>query len=542
MKEYLLDTLFWTGLLIAVVLVVRRPVSARFGPKLAYSLWVLPMARLLMPPIILPAWMRPIHEAAQNVSLEPSAASALRAAGVSSTTPDKLVSPVDFIAPLIGIWLIGAAIFVIRRFELYFRMRGELLDGARPVGEAGRIRLIETPNADGPIAFGIIDKVIALPVGFMSRRDRLERDLALEHEMAHHRGHDLLVNMLVQPLFALHWFNPLAWMGWRALRRDQEAACDARVIARRSPAERMAYASIIAAFAGGQKSPRHVLAAPMACPVLGDASIVHRLRSLTMTDISPARRFAARLTIATAVLALPLTASISYAEAPPAPQSPHAPMAPALSQVPASPAAASAPTAPSAPSAPQAPSVFSDWHHKDSHIDAAVLKTKDGKKKLAKLQRIVRIDKDGDSHVENIWTVDGKRVSEAESAELDARLEKARSMIENNPISEEKLREINRAAQRALKQARLAVQEAKAAAPEVVVKCRAGQNEVSEMVTGPDGTKRMFVCREVAIAKARSGLADARSAIASNEHMAESDRMKALRSIDIAMKSLKEDR
>ena len=88
-----------------------------------------------------------------------------------------------------------------------------------------------TPAADGPVAFGVLDKVVALPPGFMAGRDRAARDLALAHELAHHRGHDLVCNMLVQPLFALHWFNPLATLGWRALRRDQEAACDARVIA-----------------------------------------------------------------------------------------------------------------------------------------------------------------------------------------------------------------------------------------------------------------------------------------------------------------------
>ena len=154
------------------------------------------------------------------------------------------------------------------------------------------------------------------------------RDLALAHELAHHRGGDLLVNILVQPLFALHWFNPLGRYGWLALRRDQEAACDARVVHGRDRVERAHYAALIA---GAAAAPRAALAAPMACPVLGEKSIIHRLRNLTMTDHSIRRRRMGGTLIGFAALALPLTASITYAqsEAPEAPLPPEAPRPPA---------------------------------------------------------------------------------------------------------------------------------------------------------------------------------------------------------------------
>jgi hypothetical protein len=195
------------------------------------------------------------------------------------------------------------------------------------------------------------DKVVALPPLFMAMEDRAARDLAIAHELAHHRGHDILANFAAQPLLALHWFNPLAWMGWRAMRRDQEAACDARVLAGRDRRERALYAGLIAEFAAG---PRLALAAPMACPIIGEKSIIHRLRSLSMSDVSPSRRRVGRWLLAGGALALPLTASISYAAAaqdsvvesvqvdpsavPPAPPLPPAP-----------------PRAPEAPEAPQAP-------------------------------------------------------------------------------------------------------------------------------------------------------------------------------------------
>ena len=56
----------------------------------------------------------------------------------------------------------------------------------KTVGEAGKVRLVETPAVTSPIAFGLTDKVIALPPRFMAMEDRHARDLAIAHELAHH--------------------------------------------------------------------------------------------------------------------------------------------------------------------------------------------------------------------------------------------------------------------------------------------------------------------------------------------------------------------
>ncbi|AXK42731.1 M56 family metallopeptidase [Erythrobacter aureus] len=325
---FLFDTLVWTGALLGFALLLRRPVAKYLGAGAAYALWFLPLARLLFPPVTLPAWMKPsflesapaAEPVVTDLALAPAAESGFSYTDVMApVTPATMESPVDFVVPLVILWLVGAAIFMGRRFWLYGELRRELLEDARPVGEVGNIRLVETTAISGPMAFGVIDKVVALPDGFMVSRERQVRDLAIAHELEHHYGHDILVNVLIQPLFAVHWFNPLGWMGWTAMRRDQEAACDARVVASRSRDERAAYAAIIADFARRpQIAPRPALAAPMACPVLGDKSIIHRLRSLPMTDHSRRRRVAARGAVAAAVLALPMTASICYVGVSPA--------------------------------------------------------------------------------------------------------------------------------------------------------------------------------------------------------------------------------
>ena len=347
MTAWLTDTLLYSGLLIALVLVVRRPAARWFGPKLAYALWALPALRLILPPIELPASMAP-----QQVQLSDQALLALAMAAQASPAPPP--TPLWERADLwLALWLAGAALFLAWRIAGYRRMRADLLAEAHPVGEVGRIRLVETPAVGSPVAFGVRDKVVALPPLFMAMEDRAARDLAIAHELAHHRGHDIAANFAAQPLLALHWFNPLAWIGWRAMRRDQEAACDARVLEACGRDQRAAYAGLIAGFAAG---PRLALAAPMACPIIGEKSIIHRLRSLNMSDVSPRRRMLGRLLLAGGALALPLTASISYASAqeqplPPADVAPsEAPLAPPLPPAPPQPA-----VAPQAPQAPEAP-------------------------------------------------------------------------------------------------------------------------------------------------------------------------------------------
>src|SRR6187551_1011457 len=62
MIAWLTDTLLYTGALIALVLVLRRPVAQHFGAQIGYALWALPLLRFIMPPVVLPASLAPHGE------------------------------------------------------------------------------------------------------------------------------------------------------------------------------------------------------------------------------------------------------------------------------------------------------------------------------------------------------------------------------------------------------------------------------------------------------------------------------------------------
>ncbi len=532
--SFLSDTLIWTGALLALVLVIRKPVARWFGPHAAYALWALPLLRLLLPPVTLPAWLAPDQPAEQAVT------------GYSITYSDKAMislaeapaaaPSIDWVMAGLAIWGIGAAIFLAVRFGFYFKMRDELTNDAVPVGEAGRVRLIETPFTNTPIAFGVIDKVVALPPGFMANFNRTERDLALEHELAHHSGHDLLINIAVQPLFALHWFNPLAWLGWRALRHDQEAACDARVIALRGEEDKAAYASVIAGFAAGPDAAHHLsLAAPMACPVIGEKSIIHRLRSLTMTDKSPRRIMAGRVLLGGALLALPLTASVSYAESLSVPNAPSAPVA---ASVPAAPLAPSAPggqvPAPPAPPLPPALALQAAPEAPDAPLPPEAEEKIDVERKVF-VFREGNVDEEGKhakvktrSHKVIIRDPDSK-MTKAERKELMRELR-------------EELAEVDVEVNEAMEEYRLAMVDVRGAEDgltKISVECKEGGG--AGEVTGADGRKVVKLCTSEIMANALTGLKQARDAIASNSEMPDDLRGEVIKALDEQIRNWRSD-
>ncbi|AUX70077.1 hypothetical protein CHX26_11785 [Porphyrobacter sp. HT-58-2] len=544
MTAALLHTLVWTGVLIAAVLILRRPVTRHFGPQVAYALWALPLARLILPPLTLPAWMAPSRPdavpdsvAADVLVLEPVPAPS---AAADPGGFDLLATLADWpiLETLLLIWLGGAMLTLALRFGAYFTLRDDVLAEGREVGRAeggfggllGKVRLVETPATAAPLAMGVLDPVIALPPGFMALPDRTARDLALAHELAHHRGGDLLVNMIVQPLFALHWFNPLGRYGWLALRRDQEAACDARVMARRTPQERATYATLIAGFAAAPGATGHAaLAAPMACPVLGETSIIHRLRSLSMSDPTPPRRLAGRALLGAGLLALPLTASISYAASEAQVEAPEPPAPP---EAPAAPAAPDAPTPPQPPEAPEAPeaeddvAVFVIKRMARPDDDAAAEAGEEGRDQEQVTEQVWR-EKDGkERRFRMVLRSSGDGAGALDPAQRDAMIAELRAELAEGVRLPPDL-------PRALAEARADVLTLRAAPNVMVMKeCTSAFEGQAQIINGKDGKKTIMICQPRMPMAARLGLEQARAEIASDKSIPEDTRKQVLETLD----------
>ena len=349
MTDWLLGTLLATSGLILLVLLLREPVRRRFGSRVAYGLWLIPGARLLMPtmtetversaPVAPSGSAEPLM---QSFSTEPLMM-------VAANPQAGLVAQAGgWPAILVTIWLGVALGLFVSRMLAFRRDRRAILSAGRDAGRAGSVRIVESPEVSSPVAFGIFDPVIAVPADFERLYDPRERALALDHELAHHRSGDLIANFFAFVLLCLQWFNPLAWVAHAAFRFDQEAACDARVLDKAMGRDRADYGRTIAKAASGR-------ALLFVSALDRRNTLKRRLKSMLSTPSAGKRMIGKLMIFAATIIALPLTATkaIDYVDVlspPSAPQAPAAPAAPlALS------AQAVAPVAPTAPVAPLAP-------------------------------------------------------------------------------------------------------------------------------------------------------------------------------------------
>ena len=302
MSTWVFDSLLVTSALMAAILLVRRPVAKIFGAGVAYALWLIPAARMLMPSLTGEAALAgESSQAVRDAVRESILSGAITAEPVATVAASPSI---DVVALAITLWLGGAILFFIVQMIRYASMRDDLLSEAEELAVIDGVRVVASDQVAGPLAFGLLKRYIAVPQDFTKAYSLAERELAIAHEMAHHKSGDLFANLAAFIVLCLMWFNPVAWMSWSAFRFDQEAACDARVMAGKDAAQREIYGRALArtafdsvpTFATALNSPK---------------TIIERLRRLTMKDASKQRRSAGKLGIlAAAAIILPLTATI----------------------------------------------------------------------------------------------------------------------------------------------------------------------------------------------------------------------------------------
>lgn len=276
-----LETVLAVTLLILLVLAIRKPVARHFGAGTAYALWLLPLARLALPPLphdvqtSLFSWFR--LPAASDVGALPAitrtahetAATAPALASPGPVTPADILpaaQPVITEAPaplhglletpdllayagmtVLAVWLAGV-VYVLAR-SLYTHMQfmavvereGQPVTGAletlsievaREAGLKRLPRIVTSLISSGPFVTGLFRPAVVLPAWFAEDYSRTEARAAIAHELTHVKRGDLWALQASEIFVALMWFNPLAYIARQAFRTDQEAACDADVLRR----------------------------------------------------------------------------------------------------------------------------------------------------------------------------------------------------------------------------------------------------------------------------------------------------------------------
>ncbi|WP_419943361.1 M56 family metallopeptidase [Candidatus Palauibacter sp.] len=228
-------------------------VQRRLGwPSLAHGLWLLPLAALLVPPLVsIPIWPR-----------EADPVAAVAAAGLSGAEPTPLAGAilVGWLKShgkegLVWLWLLGTASVLGWTLVRTLRFHRSLVRAsevappsvqrtaqeiARNLGLGAVPTVYATPAHVSPMVWWAGGKTrILLPSPLLAAMDGVELRCILAHELAHVRRRDRVVRWLEWLACAAFWWNPVAWWARRRLRASEELCCDALAITALDGAPRM---------------------------------------------------------------------------------------------------------------------------------------------------------------------------------------------------------------------------------------------------------------------------------------------------------------
>lgn len=257
------------SVLIVVLLAIRPLLCRRLGHSGQYYLWLVPLARLLLP--VFPAIRLPEGVSQALPESISDGALWLRAPDMALAGPDRQGAGVDFLSLLPGLlsilWAAVAVALALRAVWRYVRCIRALERESRPAGERAQAvyedacrmlgvtrppRLLLCSGLRSPMQAGLFRPMVLLP-DENSGEEVLRA--ALLHELTHYRRLDLCCKWLAEAAVCVHWFNPLVYVIRRELSRECELSCDESVLGRLDESGRRVYGASLLALARPVSGP-----------------------------------------------------------------------------------------------------------------------------------------------------------------------------------------------------------------------------------------------------------------------------------------------
>ena len=231
----------------AVCKLLRR---AHAPSRLLCWLWLAVGLRFVLPwgiPLHLPRpQSAPVAAAADTVQelgelpLVPPIASAAPAAAAAAVSPLPWYARLTPWHAAAAVWAVGVVALAVYSVVGYIRLKHRVALACKTPDGCYSGACVAVP-----FTLGVVRPLIYMP-------DHVQgtvRQAVLLHEQTHIRRHDTLTKPLFYAVACLHWFNPLAWLAFRELSHDMEAACDEAAVRGRSLPERSAYCASLLQFA-----------------------------------------------------------------------------------------------------------------------------------------------------------------------------------------------------------------------------------------------------------------------------------------------------
>lgn len=146
----------------------------------------------------------------------------------------------DWRAALMLAWAVGASALLLQmlaglaymqRLRLRARtMPDDLSALAAELGIRHAVDALETAPGRMPMSFGMLRPAVFMPADSATWSEERRR-VVLLHELAHVRRGDHAKHLMARAALCAYWWNPLAWLAWRAFLKERERATDDLVLA-----------------------------------------------------------------------------------------------------------------------------------------------------------------------------------------------------------------------------------------------------------------------------------------------------------------------
>ena len=231
----------------AVCKLLRR---AHAPSRLLCWLWLAVGLRFVLPwgiPLHLPRpQSAPVAAAADTVQelgelpLVPPIASAAPAAAAAAVSPLPWYARLTPWHAAAAVWAVGVVALAVYSVVGYIRLKRRVALACKTPDGCYSGACVAVP-----FTLGVVRPRIYMP----DHVQGAARQAVLLHEQTHIRRQDTLTKPLFYAVACLHWFNPLAWLAFRELSHDMEAACDEAAVRGCSLPERSAYCASLLQFA-----------------------------------------------------------------------------------------------------------------------------------------------------------------------------------------------------------------------------------------------------------------------------------------------------
>ena len=266
-------------ILILAVIALRYLLRGKISLRLQYALWLLVLARLLIPvsfgstdiSVMSVVEKAPAMQAVESVrdvdtiwQADNGSVQGLPAGAAADNTPlqiaphatsddqfSRMSSALTLRKILLPVWWCGAAVTLLVFLTANLRFAARLRKSRRPLTvEGASLPVYVARERAVPCLFGLFRPAVYVTP------EAEEDDTLLRHTVAHETTHfrqgDHVWALLRTVCLALHWWNPLVWWAAKLSRQDGELACDEATIRALGEGERAAYGRTLIRMACGR--------------------------------------------------------------------------------------------------------------------------------------------------------------------------------------------------------------------------------------------------------------------------------------------------